>query len=72
MFAILAAVVLAMGVGFGGVAIAADNAGPGDPLYGLDQAIEEVKLQLTSDDEAEAELRLKFAHERLEEAVGEL
>ncbi len=52
----------------GGAVYAADAAGPGDFLYGLDRAIEEVRLGLARDPEAEFALQLRFAEERLEEA----
>ena len=64
-------IVMALVAGTGGVAYAADRAVPGDPLYGLDQAVESVRLNLTSDPLATSGLLLAFAEERLLEA-GEL
>jgi len=55
-----------------GLVSSADAAGPGDFLYGLDTAIENVRLTFTRDDEKKAELRLEFATERLEELKIEI
>jgi hypothetical protein len=52
----------------GGVIRAADGAAPGDPLYGLDRAIETIRLKLTKDPPAAVELQLEFVKERLLEA----
>lgn len=52
----------------GGVAYASDGAVPGDPLYGLDRALENMQLGLTFNPDAVAELRLKLVEERLAEA----
>jgi hypothetical protein len=65
--AVIAAILFATLAGGGGVAYAADAAGPGDPLYGIDRAVESVQLALTSRAQRPA-LLLKFAEERLEEA----
>lgn len=45
---------------------AADNAKPGDILFPVDRAIEDLQLKLSSD-EKKTELKLKFARERVEE-----
>jgi tetratricopeptide (TPR) repeat protein len=50
-----------------GLVASADAAGPGDFLFGLDTAIEDVRLSFTFDEENEVKLRLEFATERLEE-----
>lgn len=55
-----------------GLVASADAAGPGDFLFGLDTAIEDLRLSLTRDDEKKAELRLEFATERLEELQIEI
>jgi hypothetical protein len=55
-----------------GLVVSADAAGPGDLLFGLDTAIEDVRLSLTRDDEKKAELRVEFATERLEELKIEI
>jgi hypothetical protein len=68
MLNLIVAIVLAMAAGTGGVLYAADGALPGDRLYGIDQAMESVRLNLTSDPETAAELLLAFAGERLSEA----
>lgn len=52
----------------GGVVYASDAAVPGDFLYSLDRAVEEVRLGLASDGEAAFALQLSFAEERLAEA----
>ena len=67
MIGLIIAVVLALGVG-GGVQVA-DNARPGDTLFGVDQAVENLQLKLAGD-EKEARLRVKFAKERVAEIEG--
>jgi hypothetical protein len=62
------AVLLVLFAGGGGVIYAANGAVPGDPLYGLDQAMETTRLRLTSRPEAVVGLLLALAQERLEEA----
>jgi len=61
---ILFAILLAGGVG---TAALADNAKPGDSLYGVDQWLERVQQRLTTKAEAKAELYAKLADERLQE-----
>jgi hypothetical protein len=51
----------------GGTTVAADNAKPGDRLFEIDQAIEEIRLALATSDEAKAKLKIAFAEERLAE-----
>jgi hypothetical protein len=51
-----------------GVAYAVDASEPGDILYGLDRALEQVLQNLVVSEGAELELRLSFAEERLLEA----
>ena len=64
-----AALVLLLAVfSLGGLVSVADAAGPGDPLYDLDLAVESARVRLTSDPAQLATLRLSFADERLEEA----
>ncbi|MCH7610823.1 MAG: hypothetical protein IIB10_09105 [Chloroflexi bacterium] len=55
-----------------GLVASADAAGPGDFLFGLDTAIEDVRLSLTRDEGKKAELRLEFATERLGELKIEI
>ncbi len=62
---IIAAIVLMLGVG--GTAAASESARPGDLLFPIDQAIEDVRLALATSDEAEARLKIVFAEERLAE-----
>ncbi len=59
----LALVVLFCGVG---VVSAANQAGPGDALFGLDLALEKAQLSLTAQEKIEA-VKLKLAEERLDE-----
>lgn len=49
----------------GGTVAASNNAVPGDVLFGVDRAVENVRLALAGD--ASTELKLKFAEERLGE-----
>ena len=70
MGSVLVAAMLVVGMITGGAAVvyASDGAGPGDLLYGVDRAVEDVRLEVASDYEQMAELLLDFAEERLEEA----
>ena len=61
---ILALILAASVIGGGGLAHAADGAAPGDALYGLDRAMERVRLNLTTDPAESIELELAFAQER--------
>lgn len=54
-------------IGSAGVAVASQEALPGDLLYGLKGVTEDVRLALAADAVAEARLHLAFAAERLEE-----
>ncbi len=56
----------------GGVVYASDEAEPGDPLYGLDRAVEQLSLALTTNPESAAQFHLELAVERLEETRGRL
>ncbi len=51
-----------------GVAYAANASNPGDPLYGLDLAMENVQLNLAPNVASKVQLHLQFASERLTEA----
>jgi hypothetical protein len=63
---VIATLVLSLLAGGGaGVVYAADGSSPGDPLYGLDTAIESLRLAVTPDPQARTELALEFAQERL-------
>jgi len=64
---VIAAAALAFVSITGGVAFASDAAAPGDMLYGLDRAIERVRLYMAADMEDAIALRLGFAEERLKE-----
>lgn len=50
-----------------GIVTAANQALPGEPLYGLDRTLERVSLGL-ADEESRPQLQLEIAQERLEEA----
>ncbi|MBI4039282.1 hypothetical protein HY388_00450 [Candidatus Daviesbacteria bacterium] len=65
--AILLVVLAALGVTGVGTAAASNNSVPGDPLFGLDKAIEEIQVTLAGNDQARARIRLEFAKERLVE-----
>ena len=68
MAGVAVALVVALIVSSGGVIYAADAAVPGDPLYGLDQAVESARLGLTHRPESVMNLLLSLAEERLLEA----
>jgi hypothetical protein len=57
-------------VGTTGVAVAAQEALPGDALYGIKKATESLRLSLAGDHVAVGRLELRFAEERLEEVVA--
>ncbi|GEM_PF-5283082 len=66
----IAIILLAVAVFTGGTAAtvyAADQAVPGEPLYAVDVAVEQLRLALTADPATEAELHLRYAQERLAE-----
>ncbi|MEJ2484165.1 MAG: DUF5667 domain-containing protein [Anaerolineales bacterium] len=67
---VLLALILTFSVFVGG-AQAADNARPGQFLYPVDLALEQVQLRLTSDEQARLMLYLSFSEERLAEAQAE-
>ena len=58
--------VLILVVGLGGTVALADNSVPGDPLFGIDRAVESLRLSLASN-EKKNELRIAFADERVKE-----
>lgn len=65
----LALIVVIMIAGLTGMAAyAADDAAPGDVLYGVDRAVERVQLQLADSPHELVLLQLRFAEERLAEA----
>ena len=57
---------LAVLLGVGGTVVASDSARPGDLLFPIDRAVEEVRATFASA-EGKAELKVKFAEERLDE-----
>lgn len=50
----------------GGTVAASNSAVPGDALFGIDRAVENVRLAL-ADKESKAELKVRFSEERLDE-----
>ena len=64
---LLRALLAAVGLGGLGVVSASAGALPGDGLYGLKRGLEEVRLVLTIDPQAETDLLSQYADERLEE-----
>ena len=68
MAGVAVALVVALIVSSGGVIYAADAAVPGDPLYGIDQAVESARLGVTHRPESVMNLLLSLAEERLLEA----
>ncbi|HCM68109.1 MAG TPA: hypothetical protein DIS62_03850, partial [Candidatus Kerfeldbacteria bacterium] len=65
MIPIIIAIVMAI-VG-AGTAIASNSAKPGDALHGVDQALEDARLNFTLGDTAKAEFMLEIAQEREKE-----
>jgi cytochrome b involved in lipid metabolism len=61
---ILTALVLA--VALGGTVALADNSVPGDPLFGLERAVENARISLASGQKKD-DLRIAFANERVKE-----
>ncbi len=66
--ALAVALVLALVASSRAVAYAADDSVPGEPLYGIDRAMEWAQLSLTRKPLATVQLLLSFADERLLEA----
>lgn len=64
----LAGVVVAAVLGGGAAAVASTGAVPGDALYGLKRAVEDVRMQLAGSDPAKGGAALGQARERLGEA----
>ena len=64
MFGLVLALMFAVGVS--GTVQKADTALPGDAFFGLDQAVEGLRMKLADEDKG-YELRLKFAEERISE-----
>lgn len=65
--AILLVILTALGVtGVGTVAVS-NNSVPGDPLFGVDKALEEIQVSLATNDGSKAKVHLEIARERLTE-----
>ena len=67
----LVTLILLISIATGGV-FAADATQPGDILYGLDRALDQVKIMFITDPETIALKRLEYATARLEEAKNEI
>lgn len=65
MIGIFAALAILLGVG--GTTVVADNARPGDALFGIDQAVERLRINIAGQEDKN-ELRIRFAEERVKEA----
>ncbi len=59
-------IAILVALGAGGTVVASDSARPGDILYPVDRAAERVRVAFTSEED-EAELKIRFANERLDE-----
>lgn len=64
----VAAVTIALALILGSVGYASTDSMPDDPLYPVKQLIEKIRLAVTTDNQAEVELHLQLAEERLAEA----
>lgn len=67
---LLAGLLIVSMIAGGGAVVAADDAVPGDALYGLDQALESAQLGIASNGAARANLQKTLAEERLQEAAA--
>lgn len=65
--AILLVILTALGVTGVGTVAASNNSVPGDPLFGLDKAVEEIQVSLATNDGSKAKVRLEIVRERLTE-----
>ena len=65
--AVIVLIFAAVGITGVGTVTASNNSNPGDVLFGLDKAVEEVRVTFTPGDEAKAKIRLEIAGERLDE-----
>jgi hypothetical protein len=64
----IVAAVLTLTATTGGVVYAANASNPGDALHGLELAMENARLNLTTNVSSKVQLRVAFANERLSEA----
>ncbi len=64
---IFATIMLSLILGAGGLAHAANTSGPESSLWGLDQALEQAELHLTSTSHAKLALETKISEERMAE-----
>ena len=65
----MAAAATVVVVGMAGVTFAANGASPGDALYGVDRTVENIQFALAPNEGARAKMQLRFAGERLDEAL---
>jgi hypothetical protein len=66
MLAIFLAIIVAIAGGLGGMVFASNSAAPGDALYGVDRAVENIQYGLAGM-QGRSTLALRFAQERYEE-----
>lgn len=59
-------IAIAILLGVGGTVTVADSARPGDALFGIDQAAENIRISLASDEKKD-KLRIQFSEERIRE-----
>src|SRR3989338_7817647 len=64
MIPLFLALIIAFGVG--GTVVVSDSARPGDLLFPVDRAVEDIRFSFTAQED-KAELKIKFANERLDE-----
>ena len=60
-------IALIIALGASGTVVVSDSARPGDTLFGVDQAVEKLRINIAREDKKN-ELRVRFAEERVEEA----
>lgn len=60
-------IALIIALGASGTVVVSNSARPGDTLFGVDQAVEKLRINIAREDKKN-ELRVRFAEERVEEA----
>lgn len=65
--AVVLLILAAVGISGVGTVAASNASNPGDVLFGLDKAVEELQVTFTPSDEEKAKIRLEIAEERLGE-----
>ncbi len=67
---VLVGVFAAVSIATAGTVVVADKSNPGDPLFGLDKALEELEVRLADNEHTQAKARLTIAKERLLELAA--